>query len=417
MRVQTARARSRGRSFGCGIALATTVIVLSLVLVISTGVFLLASARHDVAASLIPAQGGSIPWDGKTRLNALFVLTDTSNTGRGALDADIVVSYDPRSRHLGILGIPGSLWVTIPGYGPGRIDQAYNDGGIRTTLLTVQGVLRRPIPYYAVFGSDGFRKVIDGFGGITVQVPQSMTVPSADGSGAADRIMAGRQRLDGATALAYTRASAGDALSDIDRTQRQEQLLLAIKHQGFSADSLVRIPGILNSVGGSIDTNFPFDQIPALSRAIGAVPDSATTSGVLDYESGSVTNYSASGTDVLLPDWQRIQSLARRLFPDPSLSGTPVEVINSSGITGQAATLAAWLVQIGINVNGYASSGRSQSATTRVLLQRGAGVRAQHIARALAGFLQAPIVTGSVSNTGPAVVVVIGRDYQDISQE
>jgi LCP family protein required for cell wall assembly len=321
----------------------------------------------------------------------------------------IITSYDPTTRSLAMLSIPGNLWVTVPGYGQTEIAQAYADGGVRLALLTVESATHIAIPYYTVTGANGFRQMIDAFGGVRLHIPSF-----AAGHVLGDQTVgSGTQSLDGAATLAFARLSIGGARPEMSEMQRMQDIFLALRQQGFSAANLVRVPSIVTQVAGSISTNFPLDQVSDLARAVSRVPASSTSVVQIDFANRAVSAY---GGGLLLPDWQRIQSIAQSLFPYHS-AGPPIDVLNGTGISGQAGSVADFLGQDHIPVRATGSAPSFAYSQTKVLLRAGAGSEAITIAHEVASLLQAPVVTGSVHSARSAVVLIVGGDYQDLTQQ
>ncbi|MEX1248748.1 MAG: LCP family protein, partial [Anaerolineales bacterium] len=68
-------------------------------------------------------------WDGSSRVNILVMGLDARDweVGAGAprTDTMIVLTFDPVSKSAGMLSIPRDMWVEIPGFGHGKINNAY----------------------------------------------------------------------------------------------------------------------------------------------------------------------------------------------------------------------------------------------------------------------------------------------------
>jgi hypothetical protein len=94
-----------------------------------------------------------------------------------------------------------------------------------------------------------------------------------------------------------------------------------------------------------------------------------------------------------------------------------VQVLNGSPVAGRAESLAGWLRQSGIGVQGYATADSLSYAHTQVSVAAGAAPAVTGVARDIATLLQAPLVTGSVLKGGAPVVVTIGQDYQSPIQQ
>lgn len=418
MRVRTQRAGRAYRSgIGCGTALITGVVVFLAISLVAAALFIASPANSNGRAPFLQAQPGALSWNSHERLTVLLIGVGGRPGQGGHSQSLTVASFDPTARSIGLLSIPSSLWVSIPGFGSTRISEAYADGGPRLALLVVESVVHVPIPYYAVLGSDGFTQLVDELGGIMVNVPVNMnnrTYALNRQDFPSTRILKGLQRMDGATALDYIRMRQPDAAGDVGMMLRQQQVLLALKQQALQPQTFFQIPSIVNSMGSSIATNFPYDSVQPLAHALLSVPHSRVQQAILDAADHATAQYG----NVLLPDWQHIRSIAHHLFPPGGLStGEGVEVLNGAGLQGEASRLADWLHQAGIVVRGFSSAASFNYAHTQVLVKQGASNANVLVARAVAALLQVPVVAGSVGTSKVPVVVMIGHDFQDPSQQ
>ena len=102
--------------------------------------------------------------------NILLIGTDTrvagSNDARS--DAMIVVSINPYKRKLVMTSIMRDSYVTIPGYGENRINEAYSRGGAALLIQTIEENYKLGIDYYAQVDFFSFVDVIDAFGGVLI---------------------------------------------------------------------------------------------------------------------------------------------------------------------------------------------------------------------------------------------------------
>jgi LCP family protein required for cell wall assembly len=145
-------------------------------------------------------------------------------------DTMLLVRINPRTDSISVLSVPRDLKADIPGYGSDKINAAFEDGGPRLTVRTIQqlfkGVTGEPFPINNVlvvnFGS--FKKAVDYIGGVYVDVDRRYF---NDNSGldhyATIDIQPGYQKLKGQDALDYVRFRHTD--NDIVRAARQQDFL------------------------------------------------------------------------------------------------------------------------------------------------------------------------------------------------
>ncbi len=184
-------------------------------------------------------------------INFLLLGTDM-RPGQQAMrtDAIILVSFDPKNGNASLLSFPRDLWVEIPGYGENRINAAYQIGesklgrgyGGALAKETVSHIMGFPVHHFVLIDFNGFKKVIDLLGGITVDVPKAIddpNYPTEDYSTIKLHFDAGVQTMSGERALQYARTRHAD--SDFGRNQRQQQVLMAIFNR-------IREQGLLNQL-------------------------------------------------------------------------------------------------------------------------------------------------------------------------
>jgi LCP family protein required for cell wall assembly len=152
-------------------------------------------------------------------------------------DTILLVRADPNKSAISVMSIPRDLAVEIPGHGRDKINSAFEDGGPRLTVRTVQKLFEdatgEDFPINNVisveFGS--FRRAVQYVGGVYVDVDRDYY---NDNSGGGERYAAidinpGYQKLDGKDALAYVRYRHTD--NDFIRAARQQDFLRQARNQ------------------------------------------------------------------------------------------------------------------------------------------------------------------------------------------
>lgn len=201
------------------------------------------------------------------RLNFLLLGSDARNGEmRARSDSIIFVSADTDKKRLAILSIPRDTLVEIPGHGRDRINVAMLYGGPELTTRVVSDLIGQPVDYYVVTNYEGFVKLVDALGGVTIEVEKNMYHYDPEKGGRFTiNLRKGKQRLDGRKALMYVRYR-GDALGDISRVQRQQKFLRAVVAEMMKPWNLVRLPVLVPKIKDCIYTNLRLDQMLALAR-------------------------------------------------------------------------------------------------------------------------------------------------------
>ncbi|MBV8444568.1 MAG: LCP family protein, partial [Candidatus Dormibacteraeota bacterium] len=128
-------------------------------------------------------------------------------------------------------------------------------------------------------------------------------------------ILPGAQQMDGTLALQYVRARHDDAYGDFARSQRQQQVLIALRAKTKHL-SLADLPNLASSLGSDFQTDMSIGQVNELLPVAGSVPLAAITQVVLlpPYTSDAYVG----SQDALIPNWQLIRSEVARYFPTTS---------------------------------------------------------------------------------------------------
>jgi polyisoprenyl-teichoic acid--peptidoglycan teichoic acid transferase len=145
-----------------------------------------------------------------------------------------------------------------------------NSGG-EVMMRTIEHLLGLDIDYYALVDLPGFVRVIDAIGGVTIDVPVTETVlisPAIESDGWQQYVIpAGRQHLDGRTALAYARTREGSG--DYERMARQRCIVGALAREADVQTLLINYPAIVEQVEDSLVTNVPLERLPDLIEILG----------------------------------------------------------------------------------------------------------------------------------------------------
>ena len=167
--------------------------------------------------------GGNPP----ATLDILLLGTDARPGEKGGNTDTIILAHFDKDR-LALLSIPRDTRVNIPGHGWDKINAAYGFGGPGLTASVVSELTGIPVSKYVLLHWDGFIKIVDLLGGVTVNVPRNMYYyDRVDGPRYKIDLKKGLQHLDGHQALAFVRFRE-EALGDIDRTRQQQEFLKAL---------------------------------------------------------------------------------------------------------------------------------------------------------------------------------------------
>lgn len=192
-------------------------------------------------------------WTGTGRVNiALIGADERPGEGPARSDSIIILSIDPETKKASLFSVMRDTYYKIPGYGFHKINEAEALGGPELVKQTVSNYLQLPIHYYVKTNFQGFANIVDVLGGIDMYVEKDMDWLD---DGINDiHLKKGQQHLDGKHALMYVRFR-HDALSDYTRTERQRNFLSTLAKEMKSANSIVKLPQILDSIQNDVETD------------------------------------------------------------------------------------------------------------------------------------------------------------------
>jgi LCP family protein required for cell wall assembly len=359
----------------------------------------------------LPSQAQVPQWNGKDRLNILLLGIDQRpNEGTFNTDTMIVVSIDPASGQVAMLSLPrDTVDVPVPA-GPaqrfwgsvyrnkinswfqanrGRSDlwpgndkqRGYN--ALKAILGNLYGV---DIRYYVQVNFEGFRKVVDALGGVTINVQKPVVddyYPGEKGELLRVYIPTGVQHMSGAQALIYARSRHGKngvGSDDYDRGARQQRLLVSLVAQTNVSALLPNLDKLIAAGKKAVQTDIPTSVLPRLLGLADKVDIKDIRSYVFAPPLYGTQGY-FNGLFKLIPNVQRIRQAARDAFRVDAKAeaqrrslaeeAASASVLNGSGILAQAAQIASYLDYQGM----LASAPRQQAdraGRTRIVAYNGA---------------------------------------------
>ena len=242
-------------------------------------------------------------------------VTDQYNT-----QSMILVRVDPSTKQVTMMSIPRDLWVPIPGQGVGKIDTAYQTGGVESSIAAVQQNFHVHVDDYVWIGLKGLIKLIDAMGGVNLIV----TNPVLDDFYPADintsspysyyrvAVLPGAVHLDGVHALQYVRSRHGDLRGDFARSERQQELLLAMKAEAKHIN-IADFPALAAAMNGEFKTSMDMDRMRQMFSVLDQYNSSDVKRIILD------TPYTsegwADGQSVVFPNWGQILPVVQQNFP------------------------------------------------------------------------------------------------------
>jgi LCP family protein required for cell wall assembly len=205
-------------------------------------------------------------------------------------DTMIVVSVDRQTGDLASVSVPRNLKHLPMPAGPlrDRFPNGFDDlanalfpyvfthpdlgldpaQAIKGGLAELLGI---PIDNYVLVDMQGFMRIIDALGGVTVNLSTNVPlVPNIDGrTKEAPSVGPGPVNMNGAMALSFVRTREAD--SDYSRMKRQRCLLAAVAGKTSPRDLALNYLGLASAVEGAFRSDIPRDRLGDLVRLFGLV--------------------------------------------------------------------------------------------------------------------------------------------------
>jgi LCP family protein required for cell wall assembly len=196
-------------------------------------------------------------------LNVLVLGVDTrpdSQEMGSRTDTIMLVQVVPKSGDVKLLSVPRDLLVEVEPGERDKINAAYNFGGVEKTIDALENYTGVPVDHYAVVDFEGFERIIDAMGGVRVDV--------GDGQ-FPERWRMGQdvQRLNGHKALIYARYR-GTPGADLDRMQRQRELVGALRSEALRWHTVKTLPQIMSVMDENVQTDLDLDGAVTLGQVL-----------------------------------------------------------------------------------------------------------------------------------------------------
>ena len=376
------------------------------------------------------------PWDGSSRVTILLMGLDYNDWRAGETphsDTMMLLTIDPANKTAAMMSIPRDMWVNIPNFDYGRINEGYflgesyklPGGGAELARLTVEQFIGVPVQYYAVIDFYAFIDLVDEVGGVEIVPDQNVKIEKFGGS-EEQILQAGvKYTLDGALALAYARdrhTSGGD----VDRAKRQQEVIMSfrkriLKYQDLP-EFIAKLPAIYQDISSGIYTNMNLTDAIQLGALALQLDVNNISRAVIDYT--MVTQMtSPDGEAILKPIPDKIRALRDQVFASGGTIGPmAVASADSSLVKDEAASLVIWngsgdstlgtrtsnyLASLGVNVIQVGDVG--YSSATKIEIFNGKPYTVNYLTQ-LMGIASANIWNSYDPSAGTDIRITLGGD-------
>jgi LCP family protein required for cell wall assembly len=230
-------------------------------------------------------------------------------------DAVHIVSIQPYVPAVTVLSIPRDLYVYIPGFWMSRINFAdvygdlygYKGGGpalLQQTLLYNLGI---PMDHYVRTDFDGFIGIVNTLDGVDIPVHCRLADhwPYLDENGEypIKVLEPGIHRMDGETALWYSRSRMTSSV--FARERRQQQVLQAIWRRARSLELLPQVPQLWEEANGMLITDLTLEDTALLTDVAFRLDEQDVRFRNIGYEH-VIPWTTPRGGSVFLPNWEKL---------------------------------------------------------------------------------------------------------------
>jgi len=262
--------------------------------------------------------------------NYLILGTDRRSEGSSwRTDTIIVVGLDHKLNRAAVLSIPRDLYLEIPNYGFGRINQIdyigekimeVPGGGPALISTVLSHTLGISTDHWMRVEMTGFQEVVDAVGGVTIHLDCPFYEPIFNlTTNAWDyfTLPAGEVHMSGEEAYWYVRLRLRE--SDIGRGQRQRQFLWAMREQILSTNLLPRMPALFSAFSNTFSTDLSIIEIVTLMQfGIGLDSSNVRAGGITLRELQSYTT--EQGASVLvINDPARVRAVIDGIWDAPAM--------------------------------------------------------------------------------------------------
>ena len=359
---------------------------------------------------------------GSSEIHVMILGVDERKDDVGRSDTLMVATVDPEKGTASLLSIPRDTRVAIEGAGYDKINAAYAYGGYALTKKTLEQLLDVPMDYYILIDVHAFERIIDALDGIDIDVEKRMYYedPWDDDGGLVIDIYPGMQHMTGEKAIEYVRYR--DMEGDIGRIRRQQRFMRAVLQKVTSPEIFTKLPEITGEVAKSVKTDLDTSDMIKFLQIMKKVQEDGLAA---EMAPGNPAWF--KGVSYWIPDIMEIRRMAARAagvpfagkaaeraesyaakykeempegfrFEDaepqqagakttgegagasgesaakkkdestkpPAPSAVAVTVVNSSGITGAGAEVAAILQAKGFVIRSVETGKRSDRAQTTI---------------------------------------------------
>lgn len=245
----------------------------------------------------------------------LLLLGTDQRTPQDPARADTIMLafLDLKEKTVCFLSVPRDTLVHLPGRkGEDKINASHALGGAEGTARAVSDLLEIDVRYYVETNFEGFTKIVDTLGGVTIDVKQDMN-KSEEGI----NLQKGVQRLNGHDALSFVRYREYPT-ADIERIKQQQVFFSALIDETLQMRNILKISALVRNLKSAVNTNLGTGYIIELANIFRSIDNSRVKGYTLPGDHQYVKEIS-----YWVPRYDEINALVEALMKETAPPGDP----------------------------------------------------------------------------------------------
>lgn len=413
--VNTVRQRTRSRRFAIGVGIVVAIVALALiagVLAFRGSIGSEMALRDSDAPDALVAVRSDEPYYALVAVELGSVAQPLDQVGPDVL---YLVRINREDKSIAMVCIPAGLQV-LTDSGTRRVaDLAQN--GDAALITAVSNFAKVDISHYVKIDDGGVAGIVDGLGGIDVDIEQVIDDPHAGDV----YLPVGTYTLNGASALTYLRAS-NLKLGVTDQLEHQASFATLVMSKLFSSEGSFQTR--LESIDSYFQTDLSLGDLESLQGWISEIPAGGIPCTVLPGYLTEVTGVVDTGNALYVGSSDDMAAIIAALESDevPDVASSSdiqpadpasfsVEVQNGTDIVGAASMTGDTLKEAGFNVAAVGNAEQQVYNETLVVYKGDEGpsrakavINTLGVGRAISGDIYYSFETD--------ILVIIGSDYK-----
>jgi anionic cell wall polymer biosynthesis LytR-Cps2A-Psr (LCP) family protein len=293
----------------------------------------------------------------KSRVNILLVGFDEYNSGGYRfIDSISLLSYDYRSKEVGVFGINPDIRISIPGLNRQiEIRSFWNLSQIKGSetdylIDSIENLLATKIDRYIFVSKEGFFEISKLFPSMQIKLDRdlrdndTLRLPTKE----ATNLSKGINNVDGSKII---NVIASDANGKDDQLDREVSAIVALVKNAKSLKVIFSLNDIWLAMVKNLETNLSKNELLKLVYDMSGTRDDMVKRGFTrsaSYEALPSTGV-YGGSNVIM---ERLDKDLSSIFFDVNVfkEQAQIEIYNASGVRGFASSRNRWITNMGGNV-------------------------------------------------------------------